>query len=114
MLQVNKEITRVYIINAAERENINVTIDRVTSIVGPFHDAHEYFGLFPLKNRGQDKQYELFLKKPLLNHFNEHDQVCCDCCSFYNLYHYSNFFRLYLPSKLLMEATTSKMKFMGG
>ena len=75
MLQVNKDITRVSIIEGADRDDINVTIDRVTSIVGPFHDAHEYFGLFPLKNRGRNKEYELFLKKPLLNNFQEHDQA---------------------------------------
>ena len=66
----------MYIVDGVKRrENINVTLERVTSIVGPFHDAHNYFGLIKLANSGSNIQYELVLKKQLLNNFNPHDQV---------------------------------------
>ena len=66
----------VYIVDGAKRaDSINVTLSRVTSIIGPFHDAHEFFGLFPLKNHGNNIQYELFLKRSLLHSFKPHDQI---------------------------------------
>ena len=69
-------ILAVYIVDGAKRaDSINVTLSRVTSIIGPFHDAHEFFGLFPLKNHGNNIQYELFLKRSLLHSFKPHDQI---------------------------------------
>ena len=66
----------MYIVDGAKRaDSINVTLSRVTSIIGPFHDAHEFFGLFPLKNHGNNIQYELFLKRSLLHSFKPHDQI---------------------------------------
>ena len=66
----------MYIIDGVSRsQNISVTLERVTSIVGPFHDAHNYFDLLKLANDRKNLQYELFLKKQLLNNFRPHDQV---------------------------------------
>ena len=40
-----------------------------------FFDGHDYFGLYPLSKSNGDVQYELFLKKPLLDNFKEGDQL---------------------------------------
>merc|ERR1740129_2555001 len=42
---------------------------------GPFYDAHDFFELFPLKNSGSSIQFELQLKKPLIDKFKAHDQI---------------------------------------
>ena len=59
----------------ARKDNLDVKVVRVSNILGPFHDAHDYFDLFPLKNSGKNVQYELYLKKPLLKNFKVFDQV---------------------------------------
>jgi len=88
---VHSPITRVYIVDGVKRrENINVTLERVTSIVGPFHDAHNYFGLIKLANSGSNIQYELVLKKQLLNNFNPHDQVVLAVNAHDGNYHVKN------------------------
>ena len=60
---------------AKRAEDINVTLTRVPRIIGPFHDAHDFFELFPLRNSGSNIQYELQLRKPLIDKFKAHDQV---------------------------------------
>ena len=73
---VHSPITRIYIVDGAKRaEDINVTLTRVPRIIGPFHDAHDFFELFPLRNSGSNIQYELQLRKPLIDKFKAHDQV---------------------------------------
>jgi len=73
---VNTPITRVFIVDGvARKDNLDVKVVRVSNILGPFHDAHDYFDLFPLKNSGKNVQYELFLKKPLLKNFKVFDQI---------------------------------------
>jgi len=88
---VNTVITRVYIIDGVSRsQNISVTLERVTSIVGPFHDAHNYFDLLKLANDRKNLQYELFLKKQLLNNFRPHDQVVLAVNAHDTRYHVKN------------------------
>ena len=73
---VHSPITRIYIVDGAKRaEDINVTLARVSRNIGPFHDAHDFFELFPLRNSGSNIQYELQLRKPLIDKFKAHDQV---------------------------------------
>ena len=72
---VHSPITRVYIVDGAKRpEDINVTLTRA-SFEGPFYFAHDYFELYPLKDKGSHLQFELQLKKPLIDKFKAHDQV---------------------------------------
>ena len=74
---MNTPVLRVYVVdtNPNDHENITVFTARVTSQVLAFKDGHDYFGLKRLKNRKRDLQYELYLKKPLLDGLNANDQV---------------------------------------
>ena len=72
---VHSSITRVFIVDGAKRaKDINVTLTRA-QFDGPYYHAHNFFELFPLKDSGTNIQFELQLKKPLIDKFKAHDQV---------------------------------------
>lgn len=74
---VHSPITRVFIVDGAKRaEDINVTLTRAQFAGGlAFLQAHDFFELFPLRNSRGNIQFELQLKKPLIDKFKAHDQV---------------------------------------
>ena len=73
---VHSPITRVFIVDGAKRaEDINVTLTRAQFDGLAFYQAHDFFELFPLRNSGRNIQFELQLKKPLIDKFKAHDQV---------------------------------------
>jgi len=72
---VHSSITRVFIVDGAKRaKDINVTLTRA-QFDGPYYHAHNFFELFPLKDSGTNIQFELQLKKPLIDKFKAHDQI---------------------------------------
>eukprot|EP00092_Neocalanus_flemingeri_P013493 GFUD01014552.1.p1 GENE.GFUD01014552.1~~GFUD01014552.1.p1 ORF type:complete len:606 (+),score=67.44 GFUD01014552.1:159-1976(+) len=73
--KVGAAITRIHIVDPdTDPSNITASFGKVTTNYGPFHDASEYFGLYPLKSDKGDKKFEAFLKKPLLGKFQAGDQ----------------------------------------
>ena len=76
-LAVNSPLTRIDLTNYDKEDDGNITIftDSVSNNFFAFFDGHDYFGLYPLSKSNGDVQYELFLKKPLLDNFNEGDQL---------------------------------------
>ena len=74
---MHRPITRVFIVDGAEKaEDINVTLTRnQIDVMGGNDDAHNFFELIPLRNIGKNLQFELQLKKPLIDSFKTHDQV---------------------------------------
>ena len=77
---VHSPITRVFIVDGAKRaEDINVTLTRSQFDGFAIYHAHDFFELYPLKHSGNNIQYELQLKKPLVDKFKAHDQVTAIC-----------------------------------
>jgi len=73
--KVGRPITRIHIVDKdPTQDNITVTLEKVTTNYGPFHDASDYFGLLFLEGRSGDKKYEVILEKPLLGKFKAGDQ----------------------------------------
>ena len=74
--QVDRPITRVFIVDGVRRaKDINVTLIR-SQIEGlAFNDAHDFFKLIRLQNIGKNVQFELQLKKPLIDKFKAQDPV---------------------------------------
>ena len=73
---VHSPITRVFIVDGAKRaEDINVTLTRTRFDGFAIYHAHDFFELFPLEHSRNNIQYELQLKKPLIDKFKAHDQV---------------------------------------
>ena len=59
---------------AKRAKDINVTLTRA-QFDGPYYHAHNFFELLPLEDSGTNIQFELQLKKPLIDKFKAHDQV---------------------------------------
>jgi len=73
---VHSPITRVFIVDGAKRaEDINVTLTRTRFDGFAIYHAHDFFELFPLEHSRNNIQYELQLKKPLIDKFKAHDQI---------------------------------------
>jgi len=74
--KVGSRITRIHIVDPdTHPDNITVSLDKIRTNYGPFHDASGFFELYPIKSgkRG-DKKYDVILKKPLLGKFEAGDQ----------------------------------------
>ena len=73
---VHRPITRVFIVDGTKNaEDINVTLTRNQFDVMGVKDAHDFFELILLGNSRKNLQFELQLKKPLIDSFKTHDQV---------------------------------------
>ena len=73
---VDRPITRVFIVDGVGRaKDINVTLIKSPFEGLAFYDAHDFFKLIQLKNIRQNIQFEIQLKKPLIDKFKAHDQV---------------------------------------
>ena len=75
MLQVGSRITRIHIKDPdTHPDNITVSLGKVSTNYGPFHDASGFFELYPIKSGRGDKKFDVILKRPLLGSFEAGDQ----------------------------------------
>jgi len=75
--KVGTRLTRIHIVDLDTHpypDNITVSIGKIGTNYGPFHDASQYFELYPIKSRKGDKKFDVILKKPLLGNFAAGDQ----------------------------------------
>lgn len=75
--KVGTRLTRIHIVDLDTHpypDNITVSIGKIGTNYGPFHDASQYFELYPIKSRKGDKKFDVILKKPLLGNFEAGDQ----------------------------------------
>jgi len=74
--KIGSRITRILLVDPdTHPDNITVSLNKIRTNYGPFHDASGFFELFPIKSgiRG-DIKYDIILKKPLLGKFEAGDQ----------------------------------------
>jgi len=73
--RVGSRITRIHIKDPdTHPDNITVSLGKVSTNYGPFHDASGFFELYPITSGRGDKKFDVILKKPLLGSFEAGDQ----------------------------------------
>lgn len=73
--KVGSRITRIHIVDPdTDPANITASLRKIGTNYGPFHDASQYFELYPIRNTRGDKKFDVILKKPLLGNFEAGDQ----------------------------------------
>jgi hypothetical protein len=73
--RVGSRITRIHIVDPdTHPDNITVSLGKIGTNYGPFHDASQFFELYPVKRGQSDKSFDVILKRPLLGSFEAGDQ----------------------------------------
>jgi len=73
--KVGSRITRIHIVDPdTDPANITASLRKIGTNYGPFHDASQYFELYPIRNTRGDTKFDVILKKPLLGNFEAGDQ----------------------------------------